>query len=197
MNATEILLISLGVSVDAFAVSVGGALGCPGRTLRNGTSAALSFGGFQFLMPVAGFFAAGVLTEALAAWDHWCAFALLAFVGGKMIFEGIRALRRNGNAGAELPAVNKSDFFSPANMVLPAVATSLDALAVGASLAFSGQGSVWLPAAAMGVVTGAVSFAGVLLGHRLKRFAGESVMSIIGGSVIFLIGVKILWEHCR
>ena len=197
MNATEILLISLGVSVDAFAVSVGGALGCPGRTLRNGMSAALFFGGFQFLMPVAGFFSSVVLTEALAAWDHWCAFALLALVGGKMIAEGIRSLRRGGDAGAELPAGGKTDFFSPVNMLLPAVATSLDALAVGASFAFSGQVSVWLPAASMGVVTGAVSFAGVLLGHRLKRFAGESVMNIVGGGVIFLIGVKILWEHCR
>ena len=197
MNATEILLISLGVSVDAFAVSVGGALGCPGRTLRNGTSAALFFGGFQFLMPVAGFFAAGVLTDALAAWDHWCAFALLALVGSKMIVEGIRSLRRGGEADAELPPERKNDFFSPANMVIPAVATSLDALAVGASLAFSGQSSVWLPALSMGVVTGAVSFAGVVLGRRLKRFAGESVMNIIGGGVIFLIGLKILWEHCR
>ena len=197
MNATEILLISLGVSVDAFAVSIAGALSCPGRTWRNGTSAALFFGGFQFLMPVAGFFAAGVLTEALAAWDHWCAFALLALVGGKMIAEGIRSLRRSGEADAALSPEKKSDFFSPANMLLPAVATSLDALAVGASFAFSGQVSVWLPALSMGVVTGAVSFAGVVLGRRLKRFAGESVMNIIGGGVIFLIGLKILWEHCR
>ena len=196
MNAIEILLISLGVSVDAFAVSVGGALSCPGKMLRSGTSAALFFGGFQFLMPVAGFFAAGALTDALAAWDHWIAFAFLGLVGGKMVVEGIKSLRWREKNDAEPPAAGKNDFFSPANMIIPAVATSVDALAVGASLAFAGVTSVWLPAAAMGVVTGAVSFAGVVLGHKLKRFAGQSVMSIIGGSVILLIGIKILWEHC-
>ena len=196
MGLIELLLIAVGLSMDAFAVSVGGALSCPGKMLRSGTSAALFFGGFQFLMPVAGFFAAGALTDALAAWDHWIAFAFLGLVGGKMVVEGIKSLRWREKNDAEPPAAGKNDFFSPANMIIPAVATSVDALAVGASLAFAGVTSVWLPAAAMGVVTGAVSFAGVVLGHKLKRFAGQSVMSIIGGSVILLIGIKILWEHC-
>ena len=89
MNLLEILLISFGVSVDAFAVSVGGAMGCSKTSLRNGFNAALFFGGFQFLMPVAGFFAAAALAGFVQKYDHWCAFGLLAFVGGKMICEGV------------------------------------------------------------------------------------------------------------
>ena len=197
MNALEILLISLGVSVDAFAVSVGGALGCSRNMVRCGLSAGLFFGGFQFLMPVAGFFAAGLLAEAVQAWDHWCAFGLLALVGGKMIFEGLRELCRKKETAEPEQVSCRSDFFSPVNLIVPAVATSLDALAVGASFAFSGQSSVWLPALSMGVVTGVISFGGVALGHRLKRFGGEGAMNIAGGCVIVLIGFRILWEHCR
>ena len=107
-----------------------------------------------------------------------------------MIVEGVRAQGRE-----EETAVCRKDFFTPAKILVPAVATSLDALAVGASLAFTGNG-VWGPAGAMGIVTAAVSFAGVELGYRLKSFGGEKYMSTVGGAIILLIGVKILLEHC-
>lgn len=189
MNLLEILLISFGVSVDAFAVSVGGAMGCHKNSWRNGCNAALFFGGFQFLMPVAGFFAAASLSGFVQKYDHWCAFGLLAFVGTKMIFEGLRKEEEK-----ESPEACQLDFFSPAKLFVPAVATSLDALAVGGSIAFAGN-CVWLPAAAMGVVTGIVSFAGVELGYKLKSFGCEKIMTAVGGLVIVLIGVRILLEH--
>ena len=83
------------------------------------------------------------------------------------------------------------DFFSPAKLFVPAIATSLDALAVGASIAFAGN-SVWVPAIVMGVVTGIISFAGVELGYKLKSFGCEKLMTAIGGAVIVLIGLRIL-----
>lgn len=190
MNILEILLIAFGVSVDAFAVSVGGSLECPRiRAWRNHFNAALFFGGFQFLMPVAGFFAARALTDLVDKYDHWCAFGLLLFVGGKMVWDGIHA-----DGEKEEKKACQLDFFSPAKLFVPAIATSLDALAVGASIAFAGN-TVWGPAAAMGIVTAAVSFCGVELGYRLKSFGGEKTMTIAGGCVIILIGVKIIAEH--
>ena len=191
MNFIEILLIAFGVSVDAFAVSVGGAMGCSKSSWRNGLNAGLFFGGFQFLMPVAGFFAASLLAGFVEKYDHWCAFGLLAFVGGKMIWD---ALRGDEKKPEETPEVCQLDFFSPAKLLLPAVATSLDALAVGGSIAFAGN-TIWLPAAAMGIVTGIISFFGVELGYKLKSFGCERVMTAVGGGVIVLIGIRILAEH--
>ena len=189
MTLLEILLIAFGVSVDAFAVSVGGAMGCSKSSWRNNFNAGLFFGGFQFLMPVAGFFAASVLTGFVQKYDHWCAFGLLAFVGGKMVWDGL-----HGEKDKETPEACQLDFFSPAKLLLPAVATSLDALAVGGSIAFTGK-SIWLPAAAMGVITGIISFCGVELGYKLKSFGCEKAMTVAGGVVIILIGIRILAEH--
>ena len=190
MNLFEILLIAFGVSVDAFAVSVGGAMGCSKNSLRNGFNAGLFFGGFQFLMPVAGFFAASLLSGFVGKFDHWCAFGLLVFVGGKMVWDGLRGEKNDGGN----PEVCQLDFFSPAKLFVPAIATSLDALAVGGSIAFAGN-AIWLPAAAMGIVTGIISFCGVELGYKLKSFGCEKAMTVAGGVVIILIGVRILAEH--
>ena len=189
MNWLEIILIALGVSVDAFAVSVGGAMGCQKNSWRNGCNAALFFGGFQFLMPVAGFFAAALLTGFVEKYEHWCAFILLALVGGKMIFEGLKK-----EENKEEPVVCQLDFFSPLKLFVPAVATSLDALAVGGSIAFAGN-TIWIPAAAMGIVTGIISFCGVELGYKLKSFGCEKIMTAVGGGVIILIGLRILLGH--
>ncbi|MBR7138985.1 MAG: manganese efflux pump [Lentisphaeria bacterium] len=191
MSLLEILLIALGVSVDAFAVSVGGAMGCSRSSWRNGLNAGIFFGGFQFLMPVAGFFAASALTGFVEKYDHWCAFGLLLFVGAKMVWDGIHDGEKKEGETAE---VCQLDFFSPKKLFLPAIATSLDALAVGGSIAFSGN-SLWLPAAAMGIVTGIISFLGVELGYKLKSFGCKKTMTVIGGVVIILIGFRILAGH--
>ncbi len=193
MSLIAVLLIGVSVSIDAFAVSVGGAL-CDrtGRRMRNAAWAALFFGGFQFIMPLFGFLAASLLASLVDAWDHWLAFVLLTLVGGKMIYEGVR-----GDAGEDgncPDCAGKADFFSPRKLLVPAIATSLDALAVGAGLKFAGS-TILLPAVVMGISTGLFSIAGVLLGNKLGSLAGERVMTIIGGSAIILIGGKILLEH--
>jgi len=198
MSLFAILVLSVSVAIDAFAVSVGGAL-CDrsGRRFRNARNAALFFGGFQILMPVAGYFAATLLAGFLAAVDHWLAFLLLALVGGKMIREGILFNpEEEDKKGSEECGCRDCppDFFAPKALFAPAVATSLDALAVGAGLAFAGN-EIWVPALAMGIVTAVISATGVFVGRKLGTLAGERVMMIVGGSAIVLIGLRILLEH--
>ena len=188
MSIWEVLLVAFSVSLDAFALSVAGALTSRQKTFRNALLAAGFFGGFQFFMPLLGCLAASLLHHWVEACDHWIAFALLAAVGGKMIAEALR-----GGENSEKPSA-AAGFFRCRNLIVPAVATSIDALAVGAGLAFSGT-PVWMPAILMGVVTGAVCAAGVWLGSRAAKFAEARIMSVIGGSVIILIGANILRQH--
>ena len=187
MSVWEVLLIAFSVSLDAFALSVAGALTSRRKTVHNALLAAGFFGGFQFFMPLAGFLAASLLHHRVEVCDHWIAFSLLAFVGGKMVYEGIR-----GEQDDEKP--HTSEFFDWKYMFVPAVATSIDALAVGAGIAFSGD-PILVPAAAMGIVTGLVSAAGVCFGRQLGKLAGVRVLSILGGTAIILIGADILRRH--
>ena len=188
MSVWEILLIAFSVSLDAFALSVAGALTSRRGTIHNALLAAVFFGGFQFFMPLAGFLAASTLHRLVEVCDHWIAFFLLAFVGGKMFYEGIRGERDDGKKSSRL------EFFDWKFMFVPAVATSIDALAVGAGIAFSGD-PILVPAAAMGIVTGAVSAAGVCFGRQLGKLAGVRVLSCVGGAAIILIGADILRRH--
>lgn len=188
MTILEVLIVAAGVSIDAFAVSIGGSL-CSERSRmkRNAVLAALFFGGFQVGMPLIGYGAATLLRGYVAQFDHWLAFALLALVGGKMFLEGWQC---DENRKPECPR-DGGDFFAPSRLVIPAVATSLDALAVGAGLFFAGS-PIAVPAAAMGIVTAVASAAGVAIGTRAGTLAREGIMLIIGGIAIILIGVKIL-----
>ncbi len=188
MSFWAILVIAVGVSIDAFAVSVSGAL-CADHEhrYRNAFRAALYFGGFQILMPVAGYFVAAGLHSFVEHVDHWLAALLLAFVGGKMIVEGWKA---GGGPDPEC----RPDFFGWRALWVPAVATSLDALAVGASLAFAGS-AILIPSLAMGGMTALISATGVLVGNRLGKFFGERPLLIAGGAAIILIGLKILYDH--
>lgn len=188
MDLWATLLIAFSVSLDAFALSVAGALTSRQSLRRNALLAAGFFGGFQFLMPLAGFLAAASLQRFFAAIDHWIAFVLLAIVGGRMICDGVR--KKDSSA----PAETRADFFNWKFMFVPAVATSIDALAVGAGIAFSGE-PILVPAAAMGIVTGAMSAVGVCFGKHLGRVAGARLLSIVGGTAIVLIGADILRRH--
>ena len=191
MSVIEILLISLGVSIDAFSVSVSGSF-CDrtGKVLRNASRAAFYFGGFQFLMPFLGFAAAGLFSGFVAGYGHWIAFALLGFVGGKMIFDGIQKRKEE-----EDPDCPLYDFFGWKALILPAVATSIDAFAIGAGLAFAHHQPL-VPCLSMGIITGIISFGGVYAGRHLavwgKRLFPEWVMLFAGGTAIFLVGLKIL-----
>lgn len=205
MNIFDILLISFGVAVDAFAVSIGGSVSDRrGRLAVNGLMAALFFGGFQIMMPLSGYFAATLFGGITYGYDRWLALGLLVFVGGRMIVEAWRcemkcSVTLPAAEGGEDGVTNGQDcscvpagtgFFHWRRLFVPAIATSMDALAVGGGLFFS-QSPILLPALSMGIVTAAVSFAGVCLGRRVSCFAGERTMQMIGGIVIVLVGVKI------
>lgn len=183
MSPVEILLVAVGLAMDAFAVSLSAGAGPYAGNGRAVFRLAFHFGLFQFLMPVAGWLAGARLVGLLGAFDHWLAFGLLALVGGRMIAAGL-------GRGPETPRGDPSRGWT---LVALAVATSIDALAVGLSLALL-KVSVWLPALVIGLVCAALSVAGVRLGRVLGTLAGTR-MEVAGGLVLMAIGVRILFEH--
>lgn len=183
MSPVEILLLAVGLAMDAFAVSLGAGGGAYARSPRATFRLAFHFGLFQFLMPIAGWLAGGTVVGLVDAVDHWIAFGLLAVVGGRMVWAGL---------GAD-GAPRGSDPSRGWTLIVLAVATSIDALAVGFSLALLGVG-IWLSALVIGLVCAAFSAAGVRLGRRLGSVVGRR-MEILGGLVLIAIGLRILHVH--
>ncbi len=183
MNFIEILLISLSMAMDAFAVCLGAGTQERASGARPTFRLAFHFGLFQFLMPVVGWFAGVTVERYIAAYDHWVAFGLLAFVGGRMVWAGFHP---DGE-------VQKNDPSRGWTLVLLSIAVSIDALAVGLSLGLVGV-FVWYPAIIIGVVTGLVSWLGLRLGNKLGEKFGKR-MEIAGGIILILIGVRILLAH--
>jgi putative Mn2+ efflux pump MntP len=187
MGIGELLLLAVGVSMDAFAVSICKGLAMKKATLKASMTCGLWFGGFQALMPVVGYIPVRllgpVIGDRITALDHWVAFAVLGFLGGKMIYEALK--------GECEECVDCS--FAPRAMVGLAVATSIDALAVGVTFALNGMDIV-LGAALIGLITFVISALGVKIGNvfgiRFKRYA-----EFAGGVILALIGLKILLEH--
>ena len=187
MGIGELLLLAVGVSMDAFAVSICKGLAMPKATLKAGMTCGLWFGGFQALMPTVGFFLGTLFADAIQAVDHWVAFLLLAIIGGNMLKE---ALEKPDGCCCE----NHDADMSVKTMFLMAVATSIDALAVGISLAMAGNVNIWLAALFIGLCTCAFSAAGVKIGNVFGcRF--EKKAQIAGGAILVLLGLKILLEH--
>jgi putative Mn2+ efflux pump MntP len=181
----EIVFIALGLAMDACAVAVGCGASGQARGARAGFRLAFHFGLFQFIMPVVGWLAGMRLERFVVPWDHWIAFALLTFVGVRMIRAGL-------NPRSEHRAGDPSRGF---NLVMLAMATSLDALAIGLSLAML-RVSIWYPSVVIGVVTMGVSLAGFQFGSALGVSFGKR-MEIAGGVVLCLIGLRILALHLR
>lgn len=183
MSFWEILLLAVGVSMDAFAVSIGKGLSVQKVTPKELLSVALWFGGFQALMPLIGFFLGASFADLVTKVDHWIAFGLLALIGGNMVREALQS-------GDEKPADSS---FAFKTMLLLAIATSIDALAVGVSLAFL-QVNVWQTVSIIGLTTAALSAVGLLIGKKVgSRF--HSVAELLGGLILIAIGLKILIEH--
>jgi len=182
MNIGLILAIALGLSMDAFAVAVASGYAISRMNLGHALRMALFFGGFQAIMPVAGWLLGLSVRQFIAGFDHWLAFGLLLFVGGKMIWEA-----RHEEEFVEKNPLNIATLF------MLALATSIDALAVGLSLSFLAV-AILLPAAIIGAVTFALSLAGVYVGKAFGHFF-ENKIEIVGGLVLIGIGVKILLEH--
>jgi manganese efflux pump family protein len=177
-----LLLIALGLAMDAFAVST--ACGVQVVVLRSGhvLRVALAFGFFQFAMPVIGWLAGSSFSGWLEAVDHWIAFGLLAVIGARMMWESFR--------DTTVPVKDPTRGW---NLLVLAVATSIDALAVGFSLAFLGI-SIWVPSLVIGIVAAVLSAVGAVfgcrLGHRFGVWAERA-----GALVLIGIGVKILLDH--
>jgi putative Mn2+ efflux pump MntP len=183
LTLLESLLIALGLAMDAFAVAL--AAGATGRSVGKRAAFRLSFhfGLFQFLMPVIGWYGGSLFAKRIASVDHWIAFGLLAFIGGRMV--------KAGAGGPE--EVKTGDPSKGMSLIVLSVATSLDALAIGLSIAML-RVSVWYPAVIIGIVAAALTLVGVRVGRHLGLEFGQR-MELIGGLVLIGIGVKILVEH--
>lgn len=183
MGFWELLLLGVGLSMDAFAVSVCKGLAMKKATLKAELTCGVWFGGFQALMPLIGFFLGTLFADAIQAFDHWIAFGLLALIGGNMLKEAFGDEEENADAD-----------LSVKTMFLMAVATSIDALAVGISLAMAGNVNIWIAISLIGVTTFLLSAAGVAVGNIFgSRY--EKKAEIAGGIILILLGVKILLEH--
>ena len=186
MGFGELLLLALGVSMDAFAVSVCKGLAMKRATVRGCMTCGLWFGGFQALMPLIGFFLGTLFASAIEAVDHWVAFGLLGFIGASMLKE---AFSKDCDCCDE----HNADL-SPKTMVVLAVATSIDALAVGISLAMAGNVNIVAAVALIGAFTCGMSAVGVKIGNVFgSRY--EKKAQFCGGVILILLGAKILLEH--
>jgi putative Mn2+ efflux pump MntP len=180
MSWVTILGLALALSMDAFAVAIASGLNLPHVTPRHVFRLAFHFGLFQFLMPVLGWLVGQQAAARIHAFDHWIAFALLALVGGKMLWEARR----------EKAAETRIDPTRGWWLVTLSLATSLDALAVGLSLAFLGV-SIWIPSLVIGVVAATLTGLGVGFGGRCGARWGRWA-EIAGGCVLILIGLRIV-----
>ena len=182
MNFIALIFTAFAFSMDAFAVSVCKGLAMPKCTFKKAAIVGLWFGGFQALMPAIGYVLGAQFQEAIASIDHWIAFVLLALIGGNMIHEALDNDEEEADASLNVKT-----------MFLLAVATSIDALAIGITFAFLKVNII--PAVCfIGIVTFIISFAGVKIGNVFgARYKNKA--EIVGGIILILLGLKILLEH--
>ena len=184
MSVLEILILAVGLSMDAFAVSICKGLAVKDISFKKAAIVGLWFGGFQALMPMIGYFLGSRFSNAIQSVDHWVAFILLSLIGANMIRE---ALSRDEDAGRD------SGSLSFKTMLMLAVATSIDALAVGISFAFL-RVDIEVSVVIIGITTFVLSAAGVAIGKKFGvRFKNKA--TVAGGIILILIGTKILLQH--
>lgn len=181
MGIISILLIAVGLAMDSLAVSISGGIVMRPFCMWQSLRLALTMGIFQGGMTLLGWLMGVSFSSYITAFDHWIAFILLGFLGGKMIYESF---------GEEETTISS---FSTKTLLTLGVATSIDALAVGVSMAFL-KTSIYFPAFIIGFVTFALSLIGVISGYRFGKIKGINV-ELFGGIILIAIGVKILIEH--
>ena len=182
----QILLISVSVAMDAFAVSIGKGLTVSRARVQDAVKSTLWFGGFQMLFPILGYFAASTFSKYVTQFDHWIIFALLVFIGGNMVHEAFEEDEENSKETAQ---------FDWKHMLPLAVACSIDAFAVGVSLAFMfTKAHMAFAILSIGVVTGLFSAAGLHIGRAFGS-RWQKPAQIAGGVVLILLGIKVLLEH--
>lgn len=183
MGFAELFLIGVGLSMDAFAAAVCKGLGMRTMRWRQGAVIALLFGGFQAAMPLLGWVLGRQFESYITSIDHWIAFLLLGYIGGKMLWDALHEEESSPASGR----------FDLRELVMLAVATSIDALAVGVTFAFL-QVSILPAVGLIGCTTFVLSLAGVWIGHRFGSRL-KSRATLAGGVILCLIGLKILLEH--
>lgn len=183
MTLLSVLLIAVGLSMDAFAVAITCGLGAKPLRWSYALRIAVFFGTFQAVMPVLGWLAGGSLQTFIISFDHWIAFVLLAAIGCKMIYESIQP---DGKLDARVG-------LSLLRLLALSLATSIDALAVGVSFAFL-KTMIFGPAIVIGLVTFVICYAGVWIGNRFGHFC-EKKFELAGGLILLGIGVKIIVSH--
>lgn len=184
MGFGELFLLAIGLSMDAFAVSICKGLSMQKAGLREGAICGTWFGGFQALMPLLGYFLGGLFAGAIEGFDHWVAFGLLTIIGINMLKE---AFSKGDEECCDADLSVKT-------MLIMAIATSIDAMAVGISLAMAGDVNIVTAVLLIGVITFAMCAAGVKIGNIFgSRF--EKKAQVAGGVILILLGGKILLEH--
>lgn len=186
MGIFELLVIAAGLSMDAFAVSVGKGLCMPRVRPGQALAIAACFGAFQAAMPLLGWVLGTQFSQYVEPVDHWIAFGLLGLIGAKMIWDGLHE-QPDGSCPAE------GQRLAVGELLMLGVATSIDAFAVGCTFAFLSV-SIAPAVAVIGVVTFALSLAGVVLGHKVGSRYNRAA-TVVGGVVLVLIGLKTLLEH--
>ena len=186
MGFFEIFMIGVGLSMDAFAASVCKGLNMRRMNIKNMLVIGLFFGGFQALMPAVGWVLGKQIENYITSVDHWVAFALLVFIGGKMIYDVFED-KGEDDYGEKTDRVDVKEIFTLA------IATSIDALAVGISFAFL-QVDIVKAASVIGITTFLLSAAGVAVGNIFGA-KYEKKATLAGGIILVLIGLKILLEH--
>lgn len=182
MSIISIIFIAVGLAMDAFAVSVAGGVAVKTHKIRQALKMAIFFGVFQGIMPVVGWLAGVGIKNFISGFDHWIAFGLLTVIGIKMIYESTVIK-------SEKPELS----FSLYMLLMLAIATSIDALAVGLSLSFLNV-FIIIPSIVIGIITFVLSLAGFFIGNKFGHLL-ESKIEILAGLILIGIGIKILLEH--
>lgn len=199
MSPITLTLTAFGLAADAFAVSVAKGMRMRSLDLRPALAIALTFGLFQGVMPLIGWLLGASFAEIIEPWDHWIAFALLAGIGAKMLWEARQGDEADAGLAAEpdpaqASAVTQGGFrIGKRELLVLGFATSVDALAVGVSLSFL-QADIWVAAGVIAAVTFVLAMVGVRLGHHAGSWLSRGA-ELAGGLVLIGIGVKILVEH--
>ena len=191
MSFISIFMTGIGLAMDAFAVSLAKGICLKENELKYSLRVSLFFGGFQALMPLLGWWVGRYFESYIKSFDHWIAFILLAIIGGKMLIEAIKELKSTEDT--EIAVECERDEFSYKKLTILAIATSIDALAVGVSFAFLSV-SIIPSITIIGITTFVLSFFAVFLGKKLGEYM-QSYAEIIGGVILIGIGIKILIEH--
>lgn len=186
MSFIELFLIAVSLAMDAFAVSVSNGLILPNVKKRDAVTFGLYFGLFQFFMPVIGYFLGSKLTKYVQQFDHWIAFILLGIIGFNMVKESF------SDDEDDIP--KEKEILKVKNMTMLAIATSIDALAVGVTFAFIGNISIFFACSVIGIVAFALSYAGLMIGKKIGPFF-KTYAERIGGLVLIGMGIKILVQH--